>query len=455
MKKFYNRYQELQTLRNISEGIGNGLSKLSVLVGFRRVGKTRLINEAFKNTRHIYFFVSKKSEKVLVQEFTDIIASECNAKFFSPRTLIDVIEFLLDYSTHNPITVIIDEFQDIRNISPSFYSDLQNLWDKYRQNSHMHLVTCGSIYSLMTKIFKGDDEPLFNRHDHYFNIRPLTPSFIQEVLVDEKRYSPQALLTWWSLSGGIPKYLEWLSNTIPSKDTFAQLVNEFSPLLDEGRHRLVDDFSEEHRTYFDILGAIASGKNTKPEIEDYIGVQVNETLDNLVSKFDLVRKFNSMDAKPKSRGHKYQINDAFLRFWFKFIYKNRSAVEMNNYEYILKIIERDFQTFAGHEFEYLITEILKESKQFNRIGSFWDRKGHNEIDVVAVNNADKRVLFIEAKLQYKNYEPAKFEEKINYAISQLKLFDYEVTYQCVALDSLDSFIKKYIPKPPDDVYFRT
>jgi AAA+ ATPase superfamily predicted ATPase len=147
-EKFDNRYQELQTLGQISEtiGTGKGLSSLSVLVGFRRVGKTRLINEAFANTRHIYFFISKKSEKVLVQEFADIIRLECNAKFFSPNSLIDIMKFLLDYSTVHSITVIIDEFQDIRNINSSFYCDLQNLWDKYRQRAQMHLVTSESSH---------------------------------------------------------------------------------------------------------------------------------------------------------------------------------------------------------------------------------------------------------------------------------------------------------------------
>ncbi|NQZ08421.1 MAG: hypothetical protein HRT35_14790 [Algicola sp.] len=88
-------------------------------------------------------------------------------------------------------------------------------------------------------------------------------------------------------------------------------------LVDEGRHRLVDDFSQKHRTYFDILGAIASGNNTKPQIESYIGIWVNETLDNLVTTFDLVQKFHSMDVKPGARGHHYQISDAFLHFWFR------------------------------------------------------------------------------------------------------------------------------------------
>ena len=82
--------------------------------------------------------------------------------------------------------------------------------------------------------------------------------------------------------------------------------------------------------------------------------------------------------------------------------------------------------------------------RFNRIGSFWDRKGHNEIDVVAINDLDKEVVFFEAKLQGKNFDPVKLEEKVNYAINKLKLFDYNIRQECVALDDFDSFIQEYV-----------
>ena len=177
MKKFYNRNEQLKTLRQINNA---NVGRLSVVVGRRRVGKTRLIQEAFSTNEHpyLYLFISRKSEKALVDEFSSIIKSELNAKFFTPTSLKDIVEFLLDFSVSNPITVVIDEFQDIAKVNSSFYSDLQNLWDQYKLKSQMHLVACGSLYNLMTQIFKGQDEPLLNRQDHYYHIKPLAPSYI-------------------------------------------------------------------------------------------------------------------------------------------------------------------------------------------------------------------------------------------------------------------------------------
>lgn len=440
MKKFYNRNEQLKTLRQINNA---NVGRLSVVVGRRRVGKTRLIQEAFSTNEHpyLYLFISRKSEKALVDEFSSIIKSELNAKFFTPTSLKDIVEFLLDFSVSNPITVVIDEFQDIAKVNSSFYSDLQNLWDQYKLKSQMHLVACGSLYNLMTQIFKGQDEPLLNRQDHYYHIKPLAPSYIKSIMTDEKCFDPDNYLLWWCLSGGIPKYLEWIVGA--KGDVVNTLINDSSPLIKEGHHRLVEDFGDEHRTYFDILGAIASGNNTKPKVVNYLGYQINEAFPKLTDSFEIINKITSMDASVNSKTIRYEIADPFLRFWFRFIYKNRSATEIGNYTYVKDIIDRDYPTYSGIEFEHLLREILKESMQFNRIGNFWDRSGHNEIDVVAINDTKKTALFIEAKRRQKNYNEQDLLEKVTYAKAKLKLKGYTIKYRGVSLDTLEAFIADF------------
>jgi AAA+ ATPase superfamily predicted ATPase len=120
MKKLYNRQRELNTLQTVSDQIVDTKGQLSVMVGRRRVGKTRLLNEALHqdNTPFLYLFISRKSESALVAEFAKIIHSELGVKFFQPQTLRDIIEFLLDYTKQKPLTIILDEFQDIDIVNP-------------------------------------------------------------------------------------------------------------------------------------------------------------------------------------------------------------------------------------------------------------------------------------------------------------------------------------------------
>lgn len=462
MKKFYNREVQLNKLRDISKHIADSKGRLSVVVGRRRVGKTRLLNEAFSagtkevadKNNYLYLFISRKSEAALVDEFATIINNKFDAKFFQPNSLKDIFEYLFHYATTQSLTLVVDEFQDIEKVNSSLFSDLQNLWDSYKNTTMMHFVCCGSLYSLMTKIFKGDKQPLLNRDDYFFKIPPLSPSFIKQVMIDQNRYSAESMLLWWCLSGGIPKYLEWLSNTGENalvdvvSDTsnseikwfFDELISSSSPLIKEGVHRLVEDFGSEHRTYFDVLGAIANGYTARSRIENYLNIGIGTILQNLESDFDIIAKMRPITSKENSRDIRYKIVDPFLRFWFKFIYSNRSAVEMENFDYIKKILNRDFDTFSGIELEALCEAILIESNQYNRIGSYWDTKGENEIDLVAINDLDKRILIVEVKRQLKRYSHNKLVMKSSGLLEKLKLKDYRIDYQCFSLDNFDELL---------------
>ncbi|MBC3619381.1 MAG: ATP-binding protein [Vibrio metschnikovii] len=446
MKKFYNRQKELKALQTVSEQIVKTKGQLSVMVGRRRVGKTRLLNEAFQqeNTQFLYLFISRKSENSLVAEFAEIINSELGVKFFQPQSLRDIIEFLLDYTKQKPLTIIIDEFQDIDIVNPSLFSDIQNLWDANKRDSMMHLVCCGSLYSMMTKIFKGKDEPLFNRDDRFFKIQPLQPSYIAEVMKDHDQFDAENMLRWWCLSGGIPKYLEWLTRfSAENDDLFEAVISEFSPLIKEGTHRLVEDFGSEHRIYFDILGAISKGNTSRARIENFLGMSVGVHLEKLDEVFDVITKKRPISSKENSRDIRYSISDPFLNFWFRFIHANKSAVEMENYEYIRRYIERDFTVYSGLELESLFVAILVESKQFGKIGGYWDAKGHNEIDIVAINDLDKKILIAEVKRQQKRYSEAKLIEKSHCLLQKLNLKGYDIEYRGFSLDNLVETMKEY------------
>ncbi|MCG9730961.1 ATP-binding protein [Shewanella sp. Isolate13] len=439
MQQFYNRKNELQTLRAVSNNVINTKAQLSVMVGRRRVGKTRLLNEAFAGTgiKYLYLFISRKNESSLVDEFTNIIRNELEAKFFHPQSLRDIIDFLLDYSKAHPLTVIIDEFQDIDIVNSGLFSDIQNLWDANKRESMMHLVCCGSLYSMMTRIFKGKDEPLFNRDDYFFKIKPLQPSYIVDVMKDHQQFSAESLLDWWCLSGGIPKYLEWLTRFSGQNDNlFEAVISEFSPFIKEGTHRLVEDFGSEHRVYFDILGALAKGYTSRARIETFLELSVGVHLEKLDEVFDVITKMRPISSKGTSRDVRYSISDPFLTFWFRFIHSNKSAVEMENYEYIRRLIERDFEVFSGLELESLFTAILVESKQYGRIGGYWDAKGHNEIDIVAINDLDKKILIAEVKRKQKRYSEAKLIEKSVNLLQKLNVKNYSVEYRGFSLDNL-------------------
>lgn len=92
MEKFYNRQPELNRLREISANLSHSKGQLSVVVGRRRVGKTRLLYEAFAplGENFLYLFISRKSEAALVDEFAEILRQQLGVKFFQPARYLRV-----------------------------------------------------------------------------------------------------------------------------------------------------------------------------------------------------------------------------------------------------------------------------------------------------------------------------------------------------------------------------
>jgi len=445
VKKFYNRDSELRLLRETSDVINKTKGRLTMLVGRRRVGKTALLLQSFKSTGFLYLFVVKTTEGDLAEQFFLQIKEQLDIKIFgSPTTLYEVFEILLGYSQTNPLTVVIDEFQDINIVNPSFFSQLQKLWDLNKDNSMMHLVCCGSIYSMMTKLFQDAGEPLFGRADRRIHLKPLKPSYLKEIMEDNGLYTPSDYLLWYCFSGGIPKYTEWLVDA--GDQVWDRLISEHSLVPEEGRYRLFEDFGSEHPLYFSILSAIASGKTSRGEIEGHLdGASVGVALEKLEQTYEVLTRSMPITAKEKSRGYRYQIVDPFLNFWFRFIYKNRSAIEIGNFAYVRSIIERDFSVYSGRALELLFKDILAESEQFNNIGSYWERGNANEIDIVAVNDLEKRIVIGEVKRQSKRYSETILIAKSATMLQKLKKHGYQVEYHCFSLDLMDSLVKQFPP----------
>ena len=94
--------------------------------------------------------------------------------------------------------------------------------------------------------------------------------------------------------------------------------------------------------------------------------------------------------------------DNFLNFWFRFIYKYQSAVEIGNFEYLRTIVERDYPTYSGKILERYFTEKFAAQHLYSAIGTYWEKGNQNEIDIIAVNDLEKAVLVAEVKRKKEN-----------------------------------------------------
>jgi len=107
------------------------------------------------------------------------------------------------------------------------------------------------------------------------------------------------------------------------------------------------------------------------------------------------------------------------------IYKYRSAIEIENYEYVKNIVLRDYATYSGRFLEKYFTEQLKLSYNYSNIGSYWERGHQNEIDIVAMNDEKRTMLFVEVKRNMKKIDLKVLERKAEKLMAKYKSYDFE------------------------------
>ncbi len=399
--KFYDRKNELKLLRGIASS-SRKTGQMSFIVGRRRTGKTTLIKESFKNDDFIYLFVSKKNEKLLCEEFTASIEAGTGLKVFGEFSRFkDVFAYLLDASKQKPLTLAIDEFQEFAHINGSIYSDMQDIWDSNKNEAKINLVLSGSVFSLMKKIFEGEKEPLFGRADNRIHLQPFAVDVLKKLYREYcPEYKNEDLLAFFMLTGGMPKYVEYFVDRelFTGAAMLDAIFSQNSIFLEEGRNVLIEELGKEYGTYFSILALIAASKTSRSEIESVLEKNVGGYLDRLEKDYCIIKKISPMFAKPNSRSRKYFIDDNFLNFWFRYIYKYQSAIEIENFEQLKKYVKDDFSSYSGRFLEKYFVGKLIASRDYTEIGSYWEAGNRNEIDIVAVNEFEKRALVAEVKL---------------------------------------------------------
>ena len=435
--RFYNREKELELLRRI-DALSETDAQMTVLTGRRRIGKTSLLRHFMADRPAVYLFLAKKSEALICAELADAIRLSLGVELYGEfRQFKEIFRFLLDLSKKQHFTLILDEFQEFTSINPSVYSEMQNLWDAAKAESKINLILCGSVYSLMNKIFENSKEPLFGRATNRIHLKPFTINTLKEILAENYPVcTKDDLLAFYLFTGGVAKYVELFVSrkAFTLNDILNEIFSENSILLDEGKNILIEEFGKEYSTYFSILTLIASSKTFRSEMESVLEMSVGGYLERLDADFGLIRKIRPVLAKPGGRNMKYAIHDNFLNFWFRFIYKYRSAIEIGNFDYVRSIIERDYATYSGLILEKYFVEKLIVSQQYSLVGTYWEKSNQNEIDIVAINEVEKKALFAEVKGKADNINLKALKEK-SLKLTQ-SLTGYEFSYKGLSLDDM-------------------
>lgn len=404
MSVFIDRKQEMDTLQSEYQRKG---SSLVILYGRRRVGKTTLISRFIKDKKALFFLASEEVEAQNRAAFKDKAADFINNELLHQAEIKSwdaIFKTIMETPFETKPIIVIDEFQYLGKSNPAFPSIFQRIWEEMLKDKSVMVILCGSLISMMESQTLAYNSPLYGRRTAQIRLKQIPFSYYQEFFPDKKR---KELVEMYSVTGGVPKYIELFSESNNIYDTIQNYVLNRSGYLYDEPHFLLQQEVSEVGSYFSIIKAIAAGNSKLSAISTVLEIKATSLTRYLKTLIDLdilVREVPVTEENPeKSKKGLYKITDNYLRFWFAFIYPNMSFIESGHSEIVLEKIKKGFiSNQAAFVYEDVCREKMWELNaagawefQFSKLGRYWDAK--TEVDIVALDPIDRNMIVGECK----------------------------------------------------------
>ena len=400
---FVNRIAELDRLQ---ARYASARAELFVLYGRRRVGKTELLREFCRDKPHIFFVATLSSDRDQLAAFSQQIWHYTHAEVDDAFTFPSwEAAFKALAELPGRVIVVIDEITYLIAGNKAIPSILQKVWDAQLSRSNLLVILCGSYIGLIEREILDYKAALYGRRTGSELLQPLELPALAAFFPDA---SPSRLIETWAVLGGMPYYLSLFSpQQSLAVNIRAHILHPQGTLYNEPLLLLVEELREP-RNYFSILRAIAAGNTRLNEITQAAGMgdkgATARYLDILQQLRVVRRQVPATERQPeKSKKGLYQIEDAFLHFWFRFVHPYRGSLELGLADAIYQQrVEPVFDAFTGHAFEdaaqAYVTDLARAGRlPFlpERVGRWW--REDEEIDVVAISDAERSLLAGECK----------------------------------------------------------
>ena len=397
---FIGRERELNSLNKL---YNSGKFEFVVIYGRRRVGKTALINHFIDDKQAIYFMgVESNAKQNLenfsrnIMEYTSGISAETSFLSFQ-----SALETVFRLSQKERLILVIDEYPYVARASRSLASTLQMLIDRYKDNSKLMLILCGSSMSYMEDHVLAYKAPLYGRRTAQIKLNPFD---FEEVCHYFKNFSSEQKAMAYGIVGGTPQYLLQINDRLTIEENVKNTYLDTMSSLYEEPMNLLKQEVREPAIYTAIITAIATGYSRMSEIATKVGEETNicsSYLKNLIA-LGIVRKESPYGEKASKKSI-YSIDDNMFRFWYRFVPENASMIARGASDLVYKRIEPYFSDYMGKVFEDICRQYLwkllisgNTPIEFTSLGRWWGNdpvhKCQAEIDIMGEQDKNTAVF---------------------------------------------------------------
>ena len=407
-------------------------AELIALYGRRRVGKTYLIDEVFRdrlNFRHAGLSpIDSEKENVkahlmkdqLTHFFRSLTMQGYKGKK-TPESWLEAFYMLEDllvekYKDNERIVVFLDEMQWLDTPKAKFMTGFEAFWNGWAcHRKNLMVIVCGSSSSWILTNIINNHGGLYGRVTFEIKLKPFTLRECEQFLTSKEicmsRYD---VIQAYMMVGGIPYYLRYFNKRL----SLAQNINEIffadeAPLKDEF-NRMFASLFKNAEPIKQIIKAIASKNKgiTRKELSEITGVtdsgEVSRQLNALIAG-DFIIKYKSFGDN--KRDEIYKLVDPFSYFYLTFLDKssdNRN-IDWINIEDSSRVL-----SWKGYAFENVCWNHIHQIKMALQIGgvstteALWSKRGDEntrgtQIDLIIVRK-DNVVHMCEIKFYNEEFE---------------------------------------------------
>ena len=399
------RKEELERLESLY--LSNRFEFL-VMYGRRRVGKTTILQEFAKKRKIIFYSAQEKNDSLNLQDFSKMIQQYFAGQYIAPfSTWEDAFSYITRNAKDSRVVLIIDEFPFMAGPNPSIKSILQHEIDHHWKDQNLFLILCGSSVSFMVNDIMGYESPLYGRTTSSMEVLPFDYIDGAEFFPD---YTKEEKLMAYGILGGIPRYLQAFSPRDSVTLNIERVILSNGAFLNDEPLMLLKMELREPNIYNSILEAVARGYNRLTEIADCIHEEKSKCSKYILTlmAIRLIEKRVPCGEKESSRKSIYVLADNFYRFWYRYLFANKSYYDLLGVKDATQEIMEDIPNYMGMAFEeicrqYLIRQAREKRLPFvpAEIGKWWGNnpaiRKQDDVDLLALNKKKTEGLFCECK----------------------------------------------------------
>jgi AAA+ ATPase superfamily predicted ATPase len=333
-----------------------------VIYGRRRIGKTYLVREFFKNKKCSFFHATGLQEGILKKQLKKFTEAVSQAYFDAtpletPKNWDEAFSLLHKQisKANEKVILFLDELPWMATRKSGLLQEIDYYWNQYwSRMPNVILIVCGSSASWLIQKIIYNKGGLHNRVTCQIRLLPFSLSEVREYLKSRNiKLNNKHILSLYMAFGGVPYYLRYIDPGLTAEQNIQQIMfDKNSPLSDEF-NKLFDSLFENSNAYIELVKLIAKKKEGVGRSELKSTAKLSTGGGRLSKRLqDLCETGFIEEYIPWGRnvGEYFKLIDEFCLFYLHWAVSQKSK-KFTQYHWIDQSQRPSYYAWSGYAFE--------------------------------------------------------------------------------------------------------